>query len=46
MTSAQIQIFIAMALYLLVMLLIGVFFSKRAAANSDSYFLGGRSLGR
>lgn len=45
MTSDQIQIFIAMALYLLVMLLIGVFFSKRAAANSDSYFLGGRSLG-
>lgn len=34
-----------MAGYMLIVILIGIFFAKKAQANSDNYFLGGRSLG-
>ncbi len=45
MTSEQIQILIAMAIYMLAVLLIGIFYSKRANKSSEEYFLGGRSFG-
>ncbi len=40
-----IQIFIAMAVYMAAVILIGIFYAKRANKSSDEYFLGGRSLG-
>ena len=45
MDSSEIQILIAMVSYMLIVILIGVFFAKRSQANSENYFLGGRSLG-
>lgn len=39
------QILIAMLSYMTVVVIIGVVFAKRANANSEEYFLGGRSLG-
>ena len=45
MTKDQIQILIAMALYMAVVIAIGILFAKRANKNSENYFLGGRSLG-
>lgn len=45
MTSEQIQMMVAMILYISVVIGIGVFFAKRANQNSENYFLGGRSLG-
>ena len=39
------QILIAMLSYMTVVIIIGVVFAKRANANSEEYFLGGRSLG-
>lgn len=39
------QILIVMALYMALVIGIGLFFAKRANENSDNYFLGGRSLG-
>ncbi len=36
---------IAMAAYILIVILIGVYFAKRSQASSGDYFLGGRSLG-
>lgn len=45
MTQNQIQILIAMALYMAVVIVIGILFAKRANKNSENYFLGGRSLG-
>lgn len=44
MTGDQIQILIAMSLYMAVMLVVGAFYSKRNATSSD-YLLGGRKLG-
>ncbi|MDR2647513.1 MAG: sodium/proline symporter PutP [Oscillospiraceae bacterium] len=44
MDKNQIMIFIAMALYLLAVLIIGLAKSKRANQSSDDYFIGGRSL--
>ena len=41
----RLQILFAMVGYMLIVILIGVFFAKRAQANSENYFLGGRSLG-
>ena len=41
----KIQILLAMIGYMAIVILIGVYFAKKAQANSDSYFLGGRSLG-
>ncbi len=45
MTSEQIQILIAMCVYMAAVVFIGVFYSKRANRSSEDYFLGGRSLG-
>lgn len=41
----NVEIFITMVLYMCVVIGIGVYFYKRAQKNSESYFLGGRSLG-
>lgn len=41
----KLDILLAMAGYMLIVILIGVFFAKRSQANSENYFLGGRSLG-
>lgn len=40
-----VQILIAMVIYMAVVVILGITFAKRANANSDAYFLGGRSLG-
>lgn len=45
MGTDRIQTLIAMAIYMAVVLGIGVYFAKRANKNSENYFLGGRSLG-
>lgn len=45
MNGETIQILIAMCLYMLVVIGIGLYFAKRANQNSETYFLGGRSLG-
>ena len=45
MTSQQIQILVAMVIYMAAVILIGVYFSKKANKSSDDYFLGGRTLG-
>ena len=45
MNGNTVQILIAMVIYMAAVILIGVYYAKRANANSDSYFLGGRSLG-
>lgn len=44
MASGTLQIFIAMASYMLVVVGIGLYFAKRAQSSSENYFLGGRSL--
>ena len=41
----SVQIMITMVCYMLVVIGIGVVFAKRANKDSDSYFLGGRTLG-
>lgn len=41
----QLELLLAMAGYMLIVILIGIFFAKKSQANSDNYFLGGRSLG-
>ena len=43
--SDLIQILIAMAIYMAVVIGIGIVFAKKANASSEHYFLGGRSLG-
>jgi uncharacterized sodium:solute symporter family permease YidK len=43
--SDKLQIFIAMSCYMLVVIGIGVYYSKRASESSDNYLIGGRSLG-
>lgn len=45
MDAGGIQILIAMAVYMAVVICIGIYFAKRANQSSDDYFLGGRSLG-
>ena len=45
MGSDQIQIFIAMALYIAVVIGIGVFYAKKASESSSNFLIGGRSLG-
>lgn len=45
MNGNTMQILIAMIIYMAVVILIGVFYAKRANKNSETYFLGGRSLG-
>lgn len=41
----KLDILIAMAGYMLVVIFIGIYFAKRAQQSSENYFLGGRSLG-
>jgi sodium/proline symporter len=43
--SSTVEIFIAMAVYLLVIIVIGLLTAKRAGESSESFFLGGRGLG-
>ena len=45
MDSNTLKILIAMGSYMAIVILIGVFFARRANQNSANYFLGGRSLG-
>lgn len=45
MDSNTIQILLAMIIYMTIIIVIGLVFSKRANTNSEEYFLGGRSLG-
>ena len=45
MNADTLQILISMAVYMAVVILIGVLYAKRANKNSEEYFLGGRSLG-
>ena len=45
MSSENIQHLIAMVVYMLFVVGIGVYFAKRANKNASSYFLGGRTLG-
>lgn len=45
MNSDSIQILIAMVIYIVAILGIGVYFLKIANENSDNYFIGGRTLG-
>ena len=45
MTSESIQILIAMVVYMLAVIGIGIYYAKQANKSSESYFLGGRSLG-
>lgn len=45
MPNETIEILITMALYMSIVIGIGVFFAKRANANSENYFIGGRTLG-
>lgn len=39
------KVLIAMVCYMLIVIGIGLYFAKKAQANSENYFLGGRSLG-
>ena len=45
MDSGSIQILVAMASYMAIVIGIGVVYAKRANQSSENYFLGGRSLG-
>lgn len=45
MDSNTIQILVAMVVYMAIVVVIGLVFTKRANTNSEEYFLGGRSLG-
>ncbi|MBQ4267012.1 MAG: sodium:proline symporter, partial [Clostridia bacterium] len=45
MDSSTLQIFVAMAGYMLIVIGIGLAYAKRANKSSEDYFLGGRSLG-
>ncbi len=45
MDSSKLQVLIAMVVYMAAVILIGIFYAKRANKNSEEYFLGGRSLG-
>ena len=45
MNGQTIQILIAMVIYMAIVIVIGIAFAKKANANSENYYLGGRSLG-
>lgn len=45
MSSNDIQVIIAMALYFIVVLAVGFFYLRKSNKNSENYFLGGRGLG-
>ncbi|MDR2514087.1 MAG: sodium/proline symporter PutP [Christensenellaceae bacterium] len=43
--QASVQVLISMVAYLAAIIVIGVFFMRRANENSENYFIGGRTLG-
>ncbi len=43
--SDTIQIFIAMVIYMAIVIVIGIVYAKKANTSSENYYLGGRSLG-
>ena len=45
MNGDTLQILISMIVYMAIVIMIGVFYAKRANKNSEEYYLGGRSLG-
>ena len=45
MSEERLQIFIAMCIYMAIVIGIGLYYAKRASASSDNYLIGGRSLG-
>lgn len=45
MTTTQILMVVAMGIYLLSMIFVGIFSSKKSSGSSSDYFLGGRQLG-
>lgn len=45
MNNDTLQILIAMAIYMAVVIVIGLVFAKKANQSSENYFLGGRTLG-
>jgi sodium/proline symporter len=45
MTGGNVQILIAMTLYIGVVIGIGLYYAKRASESSENYLIGGRSLG-
>ena len=45
MSAERLQIFIAMCIYMAIVIGIGLYYAKRAGASSDNYLIGGRSLG-
>ncbi|HEY8348955.1 MAG TPA: sodium/proline symporter PutP [Clostridia bacterium] len=45
MSGDRIQILVAMCVYLASVIVIGVYYSRRANESSDNYFIGGRKLG-
>jgi len=45
MASANISHLAAMVVYMLAVIVIGIFFARRANKDAESYFLGGRTLG-
>jgi len=45
MSGDQIQVLVAMCIYLASVIVIGVYYAKRANESSDNYFIGGRKLG-
>ena len=45
MNGDLIQIIIVMIIYLAVLVYIGLYYSKRAHASTDNYFIGGRTQG-
>ena len=45
MSGDTLQVLVAMAAYMLIVIGIGIYFAKRSQKNSENYFLGGRSLG-
>ncbi len=45
MNSGSVQIAVAMCLYMVLVIGIGLYFAKRANQSSENYFIGGRALG-
>lgn len=45
MSGETLQVFITMVTYMLVVIVIGFYFAKRANESSDNFFLGGRTIG-
>ena len=43
--SANLQVFLAMTAYMLIVIGIGIYFARRANKSTENFFLGGRSLG-